>query len=527
MRTRTLAAALGGAALVATLSEWMSYDSTDKPAVLVADGAVGFVILASAVLVWRRRPSTPLALVMGLAGTTWFAGSVWPSLAHLHRGPLVHLHVSYPTGRLRWWPATALVAVAYVVSGAQPFGADEEATIALSAVVAIVATGQYARTTGTARRAGLPALFAAWTFAGVLGLAAVGRRSGWRSDTTLLWTYYVAIVVAVTVLLVDFVRARWSDAVVTDLVIDLARRPGTDTLRAALGRALGDPSLVLAYPVGGDGGYVDDVGLPVDVSTPGEGRVATAITRDGVPLAVLVHDAAVLDDPVLVEQVAAGAALAVSNARLQARARERVDELVASRRRLVEAGDAQRRRFGRELDETVQTRLARIAELVGDLDGMPDLPAPLVRELVRDVEATREELDDVARGLLPRALSAGGLASALPSLATRLAGSAELSVDVTTDRLPPRVEATVYFLCAEALANAAKHAAASRISIAVASAAGGSVTTTVVDDGVGGADVARGTGLLGLVDRVEAVGGRLAIDSPPGAGTRLSASIPL
>jgi signal transduction histidine kinase len=263
------------------------------------------------------------------------------------------------------------------------------------------------------------------------------------------------------------------------------------------------------------------------VSAPGAGRVATGITRDGVPLAMILHDAAVLDDPALVEQVAAGAALAVSNARLQARTRERVDELIASRGRLVEAGDAQRRRFGRELDETIQTRLAHVAELVGGLDGTTDLPCTLVQEMVRDVEATRSELDDVARGLLPSALSVGGLASALPSLATRLAGSAELSVEVTTDRLPPRVEATVYYVCAEAIANAAKHAAASRISVAVAAAADGSVVATVVDDGVGGAIVARGTGLLGLVDRVDAVGGRLTVDSPPGGGTRVSASIPL
>ena len=249
--TRTLVASLVAAGTIAAVTEWIASDPADTPALRVADGVVGFVILAAAAVAWQRRRTSPIGLILGVAGGTWFAGALWSGLAYLHRGPLVHLHVSYPSGRLRWWPAAVTVGVAYVLAAVEPFGRNDAATIALSIVVAVVALGQFARTTGTARRAGLPALFAAWTFAGVLGVAAFGRRADWRADTQLLWAYYIAIAVAVTVLLVDFVRARWANAVVTDFVIDLGRQPAAGALRTAIGRALGDPRLVLAYPLGG------------------------------------------------------------------------------------------------------------------------------------------------------------------------------------------------------------------------------------------------------------------------------------
>ena len=207
--TKTLAASLVAAATVAAVTEWIASEPADDPAQRVADGAVGFVILAAGVVAWHRRRTSLIGLILGVAGATWFAGGVWAGLGHLHRGPLVHAHVSYPTGRLRRWPAAVTVGAAYVLAAVEPLRRNDAATIALSIVVAVVALGQFARTTGTARRAGIPALFAAWTFAGVLGVAAFGRRAAWHADTQLLWAYYVAIAVAITVLLVDFVRARW------------------------------------------------------------------------------------------------------------------------------------------------------------------------------------------------------------------------------------------------------------------------------------------------------------------------------
>ena len=406
MRTRRSLTLVTAAALLAVVSEWIAHGPTDEVSLRVADGVVGFVILCAAATAWQRRPANPIGVIMAAAGLAWFAGGLATGLAHLHRGPLVHLHISYPTGRLRRWPAALTVAAAYVVAIVEPLGRNDGVTIALSAVVAVVAVGQFLRTTGSARRAGVPALFAALAFAGVLGVAAFGRHAEWQLDTELLWAYYGAVAVAVTVLLVDFLRARWSDAVVTNLVIDLGQQRGTGTLRAALGRALGDPDLVLAYRLDDDR-YVDDAGRAVDVSRPGPGMVATEITHDGAPLAVLLHDSAVLDDPTLVDAVAAGAGLAVSNARMQAEARERLDGLAASRRRIIAAGDTQRRQFGLELQDTIQHRLADLAATVCALRDRAELPAELIDEVARDLDDTRAELDDVAQGLHPRALANG------------------------------------------------------------------------------------------------------------------------
>ena len=205
------------------------------------------------------------------------------------------------------------------------------------------------------------------------------------------------------------------------------------------------------------------------------------------------------------------------------RARERVEALVASRQRLVEAGETQRRRFGQELHDAVETRLARIAGIVFELQACGELPAELLDELLAGLEATRGELRDVAAGLLPRELTDAGLASALHNLAARTASSVDVAVGC--GRLPQPVEATVYYVCAEALSNVAKHASASHVRVDVR-VHDGAVLTVIQDDGVGGADEALGSGLRGLCDRVEATGGRLTVTSRPGRGTRLVATVP-
>src|SRR5262249_28074750 len=163
------------------------------------------------------------------------------------------------------------------------------------------------------------------------------------------------------VLLVDLLRGRWSDAVVTGLIVDLGATADAGTLRAKLARALGDPSLVVGYRLPETGAFVDDAGRPVELPEPGSGRTATAIAERVEQVAVLVHDEALLADRNLVESVAAAARIAVANARLQADSRARAAELEASRRRIVEAADAQRRRLERELREGPERRLERVA----------------------------------------------------------------------------------------------------------------------------------------------------------------------
>jgi signal transduction histidine kinase len=508
---------------LAVAAEWVSYRAGDLELV-VADGVVGLVLVGCGIVAWERRSKSRVGPLMALAGVAWFAGNFGPGALYLHRGPLVHLHISYPTGRLRRRLAQATVAAAYIDAAIEPIARNDVATLILAALVATAAADVFLRASGTARRAGIPALAAALAFACVLGLGAVQRLAGWDADREVLWTYDIVIACLAVVLLVDLLRGRWAEAVVADLVVDLGKRADTGTLRDELGRALGDRSLVLGYWLPEDGRYVDDAGRPVELPEPGAGRAVTPIAHDGAPVAVLVHDQAVLEDPGLVEAVASAARMAVSNARLQAEVRTRVLELAASRRRIVEAADAQKRRLERELREGAEQRLAGVAGLLAQAhEGADERAATQLTEVEDELREARAELRDFAQGIHPSVLTDGGLAAALPELAVR--GGLSVEFELSVGRLAPAVEAAVYFLCSEALANATKHAEAKTMTISV-SQSNDRLLVAIADDGVGGADPSRGSGLRGLADRVEALGGELFVRNPVGGGTRLDATIP-
>jgi hypothetical protein len=352
LRLALLPAAVG----LAVAAEWASYEAGDVE-LLVADGVVGLVLVTCGVVAWERRGESRVGPLMALSGLTWFAGNFWEGALYLHRGPLVHLHISYPTGRLRRRLAQATVVAAYIDAAIEPIARNDVLTLTLAALVAVAATDVFLRASGIARRAGIPALVAALAFASVLALGAAQRLAGWDADREVLWAYDIVIACLAVVLLIDLLRGRWAEAVVADLVVDLGKRADTRTLQAELGRALGDRSLVLGYWLPEDGRYVDDFGRPVELPEPGAEKAVTPIEHDGQPVAVLVHDQVVLEDRALVEAVASAARLAVSNARLQAEVRARVLEVAASRRRIVEAADAQRRRLERELRDGAERRL--------------------------------------------------------------------------------------------------------------------------------------------------------------------------
>jgi signal transduction histidine kinase len=517
-------ALLIGAIPLALVAEWLWYEADDLT-LIVADGAVGLVLVTCGVVAWQRRGASRVGPLMILSGYTWFAGNLWAQLLYLHRGPLVHLLLSYPTGRLRRPIARVTVVVAYVDAVIEPIASNDVLTLILAALVAAAALDVYLRSSGTARRAGAPALVATFAFAGVLAFGAIQRLAGWDVDRQALWAYDIVIACLAVTLLIDLLRGRWAEAVLADLVVDLGREADTRTLRHELGRALGDRFLVLGYWLAEEGRYVDEAGLPIELPEPGAGKAVFPIVGDGKPVAVLVHDEAVIEDPALVEAVASAARIAVSNAGLHAEVRARVIELAASRRRIVDAADAQRRRLEQELREGAERRLAGVASLLEEARRDADQPAALkVAEVEEELRAARTELHAFAQGIHPSALTDGGLDAALPQLIARAGMRVELELSVGP--LPPAVEAAVYFLCSEALANAAKHAEATTMTIDV-DGSGGRLLVTISDDGVGGADPARGSGLRGLADRIEAVGGRLSVESLPGRGTRLLAQIPI
>ncbi|GIF72258.1 sensor histidine kinase [Asanoa siamensis] len=200
-------------------------------------------------------------------------------------------------------------------------------------------------------------------------------------------------------------------------------------------------------------------------------------------------------------------------------------ELTASRARIVAADFRVRRSIERDLHDGLQQRLVALAlDLRALRADAPESLREQVDEVATGIVEATEELRDFVHGIQPAALTESGLRAALRTLARRAALPVEVRADLA-GRLPADVESAAYYFVSEALTNATKHARASYVEV-VADVAGGLLTVVVRDDGVGGADRSAGTGLLGLADRIEALGGRLTVVSPPGAGTTLTATIP-
>jgi signal transduction histidine kinase len=302
--------------------------------------------------------------------------------------------------------------------------------------------------------------------------------------------------------------------------------PGA-ALQAALAKTLGDPALVVAYRLPGSLGYADSDGRAVLVPPVAHDRASAAIGRGGREVAALVYDASLDDDPELVEAVCAAAGIALENEHLHEESRARLTEIQASRERIVAAGDAERRRLERDLHDGAQQRLVAIAlqlSLVkGRIQSDPATAEQLVVAAGDELALSLAELRELARGIHPAVLN-HGLAAALDSLAARSTVATTVSYEAT-DPLPEPVQLAAYFVASEALANVAKYAHATSVTMRVWRT-GQVATIEIADDGVGGADGADGSGLRGLADRVEALQGSLRVCSPAGAGTTVTAELP-
>jgi signal transduction histidine kinase len=328
--------------------------------------------------------------------------------------------------------------------------------------------------------------------------------------------------------LAGLARSRLDRSAVGDLAIELEQAPSPDRLQQALARALHDPTVQLAYWLPDQQVFVDGAARPVELPSAGGARSVTVLRHDGDTVAALVHDAALDDEPELVQAVAATARLTIENQRLQAEVRAQLEEVRASRTRIVEFGDAERRRVERNLHDGAQQRLVNLSLALGI--ARSQIPATVDGELRAALdEATEElrlalaELRELARGIYPVILSEAGLGPALVSLAERSPIPATVTA-APADRVPARVEETAYYVASEALANAAKHARATAVTISARRCDGG-LEVEVGDDGVGGADP-NGSGLRGLADRVAALDGHLRVESPTGRGTRIIAELP-
>jgi signal transduction histidine kinase len=327
-------------------------------------------------------------------------------------------------------------------------------------------------------------------------------------------------------LLYGLLHVRLVRSSVGDMVVSLGEQPGAARLREALARTLGDPDLSLAYALP-NGGFVDADGRPL--SLPSDSRAHTVLRADGEPIAALIHDPVLADRPHVIEAAGAAARFAIQNERLRAEVRAQLEEVRASRARIVEAGDKERVRVERDLHDGAQQRLLSLSLALRMAEQrLGPSPDPELRDTI---EAAKSELDhaideirELARGIHPAILTDEGLAPALESLAERAPVPTHVA-RAPSERFAAPVEATAYFVVSEALTNAARHASATGIRI-TADRRDGLLLVEVADDGIGGADLKNGTGLRGLSDRVAAAGGRLRIDSPSGQGTRVVAEIP-
>lgn len=490
----------------------------DEPLRWLPDLVVGLAFVGLAVDAWPRSRGT--AWLAAAVGAAWFAGTVLPAAIFWHRGFLVHLLLAYPYVRPPSRASTVAVAAGYLAAAVPAVWRNEGASIVLAVALAAAAVWTYRGSAGRRWRDRRVALFATMGLAVVVAGGAVARLvvpDGDAAIPTLL--VYEAALCGICVVLAAGLRGP-AVARVTDLVVELGdQRSGT--LRDALARTLGDPDLEVGYWQPGLGGYVDAHGRPVAVPASGEQRSATTVDHDRRPFALIVHDSALLGDDALVDAVAAATVLTAANAELQAAVQARVDDVTASRRRLLVAADEERERLEERLRDGVGARLERLSEALEAATGPQ--PSPHLRAAAGRLRSTRDELRELARGLHPRELD-HGLAAALAAVAGR--STVPVHVTAPDERYPHELELVIYYTCTEALTNVAKHAAASAVTIDVARR-GDELVAVVADDGVGGADPARGSGIRGLVDRVEAVGGSLRIESPGGGGTRLVTAVPL
>lgn len=540
---------------------------------LLLIASVGLVMVGAG-LAAAANGEDRIGLLVVLAGVAWLLERtlvavpnqwVYSSaglLPGLWAGLLFHAVVTFPTGRLRGaldWLTVGGFYLLQVVGqwfilltiprweprgGAGPNElvlfpnaelADrfsrfaDEVTVPLLALLVILLVHRWGTAAPPARRAYGFVWFGGIVLCANLTLLIIAGLGVVRFDLVYgLWLEYVAGAVPIT-MAISLFAARVAQDRLVHLVVDLDAGERGEQLVASLRRTLADPSLELFYRGPGDAGWIDRDGQPVgDLVRSSEDRVATPVEYRGSPIATIVHDPVLLRSPDRLATAAAAAGLAIDNERLQAELRARLADVQASRARIVEVGDIERRRVERNLHDGAQQRLLALGMTL-NLAGRratadPELTA-LLDEAVTGLDEAISELRDLAHGIHPAVVTVAGLSGAIETIAQRPGVPLTLQLDLP-DRLSETVEVAAYYVVAEAVTNANKHARADRILVR-ASVVDGHLRVAVEDDGRGGATGAGGSGLEGLHDRVSALGGTFEVASPRGGGTVVTATFPL
>lgn len=573
---RILVAAVAAVAVsagVAALALMLTSSRVNQPAIRAPlTVATAWSFVAAGLVASLTRPANRTGRLMVLtgflllAGTLTYAGAagsftVGILVSALAQAVFTHLLLAFPEGRVHSRAERALVLVAYLdatvgqflmllfmdyrnVAGCPCpqnllFAVDApsvhdllmtaQRVVAVPVVVGVVVVlaRRWRAAPPPLRRSLAPVLWTGAVTAVLAGGALVLDQVSSAATDAVGLAASAALAVVPLGFLLGLLRSRLARAAVGDLVIELGRQLGPGQLQGALARALGDPSLELVYRLPDADVYVGLDGQRVDLPGLGGARAVTFVERDRQRVAAVVHDASLAEDPGLVRAACAAAGLGLENERLQAELRARLDDLRASRARIVQAGDVERRRLERNLHDGAQQRLVSLAVALGLAEARlrtdPDGARVVVGHARRELGEALQELRELAHGIHPAILTDRGLGGALQALADRTPIPVELSVPA--GRLPQPVEAATYYVVAEAVANATKHARADGVSVEVARQ-NGRLLVTIADDGVGGASASAGSGLRGLGDRIEALGGTLHVTSPQGRGTTVHAELP-
>ncbi|HEY7737230.1 MAG TPA: sensor histidine kinase [Candidatus Limnocylindrales bacterium] len=584
MERRTGLLLAAGVIAFAALTTMVGIASGAPPQFLIADLATGLTfVVAGLAAVWLR-PGSPAGRLLLLGGGLWYVGSYAPSgqpvVTHLGFAfeayydlllAALLLILSSPPQRLT--PRGLIIAFAAAMVGRSlgrlflqdpvrlfdcaecppnPFAlwpnltafqtvevASNLAIAGLALTLGVVVLWRLVRAGPVLRRVRWPVLVAGSLAMGVAAYDAFEYAWSTMTGTFLIdlpepmselfaWSVYGARVMVPVALLLATLRLMSAPGPLGPFAAGIDRSSG-GTIGDALRTALGDSSLRLLRPAGA-GGWVDEDGTAAQLPIGGSGAAVTQVGPAERPVAWLVHDTALLEQPELLHAVVRVLRLALENERLEGELRHQLQAVTESRQRIVTAAQEERRRVERDLHDGAQQRLVAVmlalqeARATVDAESAPAALRERLEAAARETTEAIRELRELARGIHPAILEDEGLAAAVHALARRAA--IPIDVQVSLDgRLPPLVESTAYFTIAEALTNIQRHASASRATVRLTHAAG-RLEVEVEDDGAGGADPARGTGLRGLVDRVAAIGGRLDIASEPAKGTRIRTSIP-
>ena len=574
MSRRLRAILIAGAVAMVAYEIVVSYVPGPPPELIfvITNAAVGLSFLVAGIAAWQRWPASRLGLLFTIVGYAWLlpqVGQLRYALpftisnitANIYAASLAHLALAWPSGRLRsrfergvvvavytWNTGQSIVSLLFwnprtngcagcpanllLVSGSNSIEhifdvISVPVGLTISAIVLTLIVRHWRSARGWSRRVMVPLV---WISFAVVALSVVQTVTGnlnLHVSNLVLYGIAPLILLAGPALFVaSTLRARMARGAVGSAIVDLEPGAPPERLRDALARALGDSTMQLAFRLPDGSGYLDTSGRAVDPARPGQGRVVMPLGESGE--AVLVHDQGLEHEPQLVRLTASAAGMALEHARLQAEVQAQLEQVRASRARIVEAGDAERRRLERDLHDGAQQRLVMLSLALGmardrAAGADPELEA-LITSAGKEAREALTELRELARGIHPAVLTETGLAGAIQALVERSPVAVTITA-VPDERFPAAIEATAYFVVSEALANVAKHARADGAQVMIRKFPG-RLLVEVSDDGTGGARSEGGSGLRGLADRVASVGGALRVDSPPGGGTRLEADIP-